>query len=98
MYPFWAPDGRSIGFFAPTALKRIDLGSATPKTLAVIAAGQGGTWNTDGIIVFAPSSTSGLMRVPATGGAPVEITTRAPQQGGIISHLFCPTAGGPSSA
>ncbi len=26
-YPFWAPDGRAIGFFADGKLKRIDLGS-----------------------------------------------------------------------
>ena len=97
MNPFWAPDGRSIGFFARTALKRIDLASGTPKALAVVTAAQGGTWNTDGVIVFAPSTTSGLMRVPATGGAPVAITTLAPQQQGHVRHLFCPMAGGSSS-
>ena len=32
--PFWAPDGRSIGFFAGGALKRLDLGGGAPQTLA----------------------------------------------------------------
>ena len=33
-YPFWAPDSRSIGFFAGGALKRLDLGGGAPQTLA----------------------------------------------------------------
>ena len=32
--PFWSPDGRSIGFFAGGALKRLDLGGGAPQTLA----------------------------------------------------------------
>ena len=28
--PFWSPDGRSLGFFAGTALKRLDLGGGAP--------------------------------------------------------------------
>ena len=35
-YPFWSPDGRSIGFFADAKLKRIDLesGSGAARTVA----------------------------------------------------------------
>ncbi len=29
-FPFWAPDGRSVGFFASGALKRLDLGGGAP--------------------------------------------------------------------
>ena len=53
--PFWSPDGRSIGFFAGGALKRLDLGGGAPQTLAPVTNGRGGTWNADGVIVFAPS-------------------------------------------
>lgn len=35
--------------------------------------GRGGTWNTDGVIVFAPR-TSNLMRVSASGGTPQPVT------------------------
>ena len=80
--PFWAPDGRSIGFFAGGALKRLDLGGGAPQTLAPVITGRGGTWNADGVIVFAPSTTSPLMRVSATGGAAVAVTTLGPQQSG----------------
>ena len=38
-------------------------------------AGEGGTWNNDGTILFAPSGTSGLFRMSAAGGTPVPATT-----------------------
>jgi Tol biopolymer transport system component len=88
-YPFWSPDGRSIGFFAGGALKRLDLGGA-PQTLAPATNGGGGTWNADGVIVFAPSLTNALMRVSATGGAAVAVTTLAPQQSGHYHPQFLP--------
>ena len=40
----------------------------------------GGTWSADGVIVFAPSVTSPLMRVSATGGAAAAVTKLGPQQ------------------
>ncbi|MGH8150213.1 MAG: TolB family protein [Steroidobacteraceae bacterium] len=64
--PFWSPDSRSIGFFAGRALKRLDLGSGAPYTLAPAPRGVGGTWNAAGVILFAPSGGSPLSggRVP----------------------------------
>jgi serine/threonine protein kinase/Tol biopolymer transport system component len=88
--PFWSPDGRSIGFFAGGALKRLDLGGGAPKTLAPATNGSGGTWNADGVIVFAPSITSPLMRVSATGGASAAVTTLGPQQFGHFNPHFLP--------
>ena len=67
-YPFWAPDGRAVGFFADGKLKRIDLTGGAPQVLADVSTARGGTWNADGVIVFAPSTTDPLMRVAATGG------------------------------
>ena len=58
-YPFWAPDGRAIGFFADGKLKRIDLGSGASQVLADAPSGRGGTWNRDGVIVFAPDGSGG---------------------------------------
>ena len=55
--PFWSPDGRSVGFFAGSALKRLDLGSGGAQSLVPVIAAQGGTWNADGVIVFAPTLT-----------------------------------------
>jgi Tol biopolymer transport system component len=44
-HPFWAPDGRAIGFFAEGKLKRIDLAGGAPQVLADALQGRGGTWN-----------------------------------------------------
>ncbi len=73
-YPFWAPDSGAIGFFADSKLKRLDLSGGTPLSLADAPSGRGGTWNSDGVIVFTSTSASELVRVPATGGTPTPVT------------------------
>ena len=74
-YPFWAPNGRSIGFFADGKLKTVDIASGTSaQVLADAPFGRGGTWNTDGVILFTPDAWSGLYRVPSSGGTPVAVT------------------------
>ena len=91
--PFWAPDSRTIGFFAGTRLKRIDLSGGAPEVLADVASfanARGATWNDNGVIVFAPRPNGGLMRVPATGGTPVEVTHLAEGQGGHQWPQFLP--------
>ncbi len=68
-FPFWSPDGNSIGFFADRQLKRIDLAMGTVRTLATAEAGRGGAWSPAGIIVFQPSGgQTPLRKVPADGG------------------------------
>ena len=69
--PFWSPDSRFIGFFANGKLKKIDTAGGPPQTLCDAPNGRGGTWNSDGVIVFAPDLYSSLYRVSATGGTPV---------------------------
>jgi Tol biopolymer transport system component len=104
--PFWSPDGRAIGFFTAGALKRFDLGGGAAQTLAPVITGYGGTWNTNGVIVFAPSALSALMRVSATGGTPVAATTLGPQQRGHVAPYVLPDGrrflfyarGGPDAA
>jgi hypothetical protein len=67
-YPFWSPDAKSLGFFVPGKLQRVDLEGNAVTTLAPAGDGRGGTWNTRGQIVFAPTSRSGLHLVSASGG------------------------------
>jgi eukaryotic-like serine/threonine-protein kinase len=75
-YPFWSPDSRSIGFFSPTKIKRIDLAQGSVTTVEdSIDASRGGTWSRDGVILFTPTFTSGLYQVPASGG-PRRVVTR----------------------
>ena len=79
-YPFWSPDSRSIGFFADNKIKRIDLSGGPAQTLANTTPGRGGTWNSKGVIVFAPLD-GALRRVSATGGQAMDVTrVDAPRQ------------------
>ena len=68
MYPFWSYDGRDLGFFADGKMKRIHADGGPPQTLCDAANGRGGAWSFDGTIIFAPTTTSALMRVSAAGG------------------------------
>ncbi len=73
--PFWAPDGRSLGFRKEGGLYRVAVdGSAARSALWSVPGGfSGGTWSARGVIVFA--SRSGLLQVPDTGGTPTPVTT-----------------------
>ncbi len=67
-FPFWSPDGQSIGFFSDQKLKRLDVNSQAIQILADAPVARGGAWQADGTILFAPSAAGPLFRVPATGG------------------------------
>src|SRR5215831_19076448 len=91
-YPFWSPDSRSIGFFAGSRLKRLDIGAGPPQVLADAPAGRGGTWSSDGTILFAPTNASPLWRIHASGGgSPVQVTKLdLPRQGSHRLPEFLP--------
>ncbi|HEY3171970.1 MAG TPA: protein kinase, partial [Thermoanaerobaculia bacterium] len=74
LHPFWSPDGRSLAFFTPTILKRVEASGGAPQRLCEAVAGRGGSWSPKGVIVFAQSSPTPLFRVPDTGGEPQPAT------------------------
>jgi eukaryotic-like serine/threonine-protein kinase len=73
-FPFWSPDGKSIGFFANQQLKRLDLAGGPPMSLAPATDARGGTWAGDAVL-FAPNLYEAIYRVSASGGKPVPVTT-----------------------
>jgi Tol biopolymer transport system component len=88
--PFWSPDSHTLGFFAGGKLKKIDVSGGPPITLCDAPDNRGGTWNRDGVIVFAPSNTSALQKVSASGGLPTPATVLAQGELGHIRPSFLP--------
>jgi serine/threonine-protein kinase len=89
--PFFSPDGRWIGFFdrldeglttGPVvqsgALKKVSTNGGPPITIARLTGGsRGAHWGPDDSIVFATSdTTTGILRVRASGGEPPEVLTK----------------------
>ena len=74
MYPFWSPDGRSLGFFTSGKLKTIEASGGSPQTICGAPEGKGATWSPAGIIVFTPGPTSPLFKVSEKGGETTAVT------------------------
>ena len=90
--PFWSPDGRSIGFFnfGEGKLERLDIDGGSPQVLAPAANPRGGSWSSDGNILFVPAPTSVMMIVPAAGGTPTPWKASDPAATGFEGPTFLP--------
>ena len=89
-FPFWSPDGASIAFFAHHKLNRVPAAGGSVQAICEAAAGRGGSWNGEGTIIFAPDLTSALSRVPAAGGAPIQLIPLAPEESSQRWPFFLP--------
>jgi hypothetical protein len=99
-YPFWSPDSRFLAFYAQGKLKRIDVTGGPALTLCDAGPARyalGGTWNREGVILFASILTGqptagALYRVSASGGARTAVTTLDPKNGetGHWAPFFLP--------
>jgi eukaryotic-like serine/threonine-protein kinase len=74
-FPFWSPDGRSLGFFDGDKLKRIDLAGGPATVLCDAPAARGGSWSRDGTIIFSGQASTGIFQISAAGGSPKPATT-----------------------
>jgi Tol biopolymer transport system component len=84
--PFWSPGGEHIAFFCFDALKRVPLAGGAVQEVCKSGGARGGTWNADGVILFA-NEAGPLFRVPASGGDPEPITT-LDAANGETAHRF----------
>src|SRR4029453_9366537 len=68
--PFFSPDGRWLGFFTPSEIRKIPIAGGVATTLAPIGSPpRGGVWTNDDTIIFSLADGGGLRRLPARGGA-----------------------------
>src|SRR5688500_4845832 len=81
--PFWSPDSRFVGFFANSKLKRIDVSSGSVQTVCDAPSNVSGAWSRDGTIIFSRGVASGLYRVTAAGGTPIQVTQVDPSRNEI---------------
>jgi Tol biopolymer transport system component len=79
--PFWSPDSTSVGFFADGQLKTVDVNGGTTQVLTSAPFAGGGTWNREGTILFARTTTGPIWRISSTGGDAVAVTrVKTPQE------------------
>jgi eukaryotic-like serine/threonine-protein kinase len=87
--PFFSPDGKWLAFYSSGKLKKLAVNGGTPQPLASeLTENYGTTWGADQFIYYAPTLASGIMRVPADGGAPQPVT-KVQSDKGEIGHI-CP--------
>jgi eukaryotic-like serine/threonine-protein kinase len=72
--PFFSPDDTWVAFFAQSHLQKAEVKGGPAVRLVEAPYPFGGTWTEDDTIIYAGSIGSGLLRIPAAGGAPVAIT------------------------
>jgi serine/threonine-protein kinase len=85
--PFFSPDGQWIGFFAQGKLKKVPAEGGAAQVLCDAPSGMGGDWAPDDTIYFMPFNTSGMWKVPASGGTPREVT-RLDRSKGEVSYRW----------
>jgi serine/threonine-protein kinase len=79
--PFFSPDGDWLAFTAEGRLKKIAVTGGAPIDLCEAPLGRGGAWGPDGTIVLPAGITTGLVRVPSSGGRPAPLTELDAAQG-----------------
>ena len=88
--PFWSPDSREIAFFSAGRIKKIGVTGGPVQNICNAPNLAGGTWNSDGVIVF--SSEGVLNRTISAGGErrPISVRDDSKHEMGHFAPYFLP--------
>ena len=90
-FPFWSPDGRSLGFFADGKLKtHRRRGRTRPRRSATRRTRAAGRWSASGDHRLRAGHARRDLRGPASGGAPQPLTASTPRHTTHRWPLFLP--------
>lgn len=76
-YPFWSPDDNNLGFFANGEMQRVSISGGPPQVIVSAPHGRGGSWGSQGVIIYAPDTGGPLWRVGADGNGAAALTQKS---------------------
>jgi hypothetical protein len=98
--PFFSTDGRWVAFFANNKLKKVPISGGNPVDLCAAPNPYGGSWGTDGNILFAADEGRRPMRISDNGGVPQPVPVKDDRgswrwpnllpggKAAIVTHVF----------
>ena len=89
-FPFWSPDGASLGFFAGGQLTVVEASGGNARTLCAAPVSEGGSWGVGGVILFAPGQSSPIHQVADSGGTCARATRPDSARGSEQRPSFLP--------
>ena len=85
--PFWSPDSKWIGFVAGSKLRKIAVDGGSPLVICDSVQERGGSWNSNGTILFVPGPGYPVYSVQDSGGTAVAVT-ELDTSAGEVSHRW----------
>ena len=73
--PLWSPDSQSLAFLSEGGLRKVAISGGAVQTIAELKSYSGRRWIADEVILIAGGGAKpGVVRIPASGGLPVQLT------------------------
>lgn len=81
-YPFWSPDGHTVGFFSRGQMKKVPLSGGPPQTICRVGTRFPfvASWGKDGTIYFHSQRSRVIQELASSGGAPRDVTQLDPNR------------------
>ena len=88
-WPFFSPDGKSIGFFVGSQLRRVSVDGGTPINIGNVSP-TAAVWLDEPRRIVVGQNSGGLLRIPASGGVAQPLLELEPGESGHIMPEVIP--------